>query len=108
MPHPPGRAVASSLLGADDVTHRHRLNSRCLRELTYGRFIIKFEDITLLKNIGQGAIIILEELAIEHLFSMHHYLLTEEFGVVYRGRLGSKGFMSRGGYQNTERFVFLL
>ena len=57
MPHPPGRAAASSLLGVDDGTHRHRVNSRYLRELTFGKFIIKFEEITLLENIGQGIII---------------------------------------------------
>ena len=54
IPHPPSRAIASSLLGVDDGTHRHRLNSRYLRELTRGKFIIKFEKITLLENIGQG------------------------------------------------------
>ena len=54
IPHPSGRATASSLLGADDTTHRHRVNSRYLRELTRGKFIIKFEEITLLENIGQG------------------------------------------------------
>ena len=54
MPHPPGTAAASSLLGVGDGRHRHRLNSKYLRELTRGKFIIKFEEITLLENIGQG------------------------------------------------------
>ena len=44
----------SSLLTEKDGTHRLRLNSSYLRELTRGRFIIKFEEITLLENIGQG------------------------------------------------------
>ena len=44
----------SSLLGVDDGTHRHRLNSRCLRELTRGKFVIKAKEITQLENIGQG------------------------------------------------------
>ena len=52
-PHPPGR-VTTSLLEVDDGRHRHRLNSRYLRELTCGKFIIKFEEITLLESIGQG------------------------------------------------------
>ena len=39
----------------------------------------------------------LGELTIEHLSNniMHYYLLTGEFGVVYRGRLGSKGISCR-------------
>ena len=46
----------SSLLGVDDGTPRPHLNSRCLRELSCGKFIIKSEEITQLENIGQGNI----------------------------------------------------
>ena len=59
VPHPHGRASqvsGSSSLDVDDGAHRHRLNSRYLRELTRGRFIIKFEEITLLESIGQGTL----------------------------------------------------
>ena len=57
VPRPSGIAPqvsGSSLLGVDDGTHRPRLNSRYLREMTCGRFVIKFEEITLMENIGQG------------------------------------------------------
>ena len=37
----------------------------------------------------------LGEFTLEHLSNMHYYLLTGEFGVVYRGRLGSKGISCR-------------
>ena len=46
MPHPPSRAAASSLPGVDDGTHSYRLNSSHLRELTRGKFIIKFKEIS--------------------------------------------------------------
>ena len=71
MPHPPGRAAASSLPGVDDGTHRHRLNSRYLRELTHGKFIIKCEEITLLENIGQG---IRMHVYIWHRYTIYNYI----------------------------------
>ena len=56
IPHPPGRAATFSLQDSevDDGTHSYRLNSSHLRELTRGKFIIKFQEITLLESIGQG------------------------------------------------------
>ena len=36
------------------IDSRTRVNSRYLREMTLGRFIIKYENITQLDNIGQG------------------------------------------------------
>ena len=57
VPRPSGIASqvsGSSFLGVDDGGHRPRLHSSYLRELTRGRFIIKYEEITLLESIGQG------------------------------------------------------
>ena len=56
-PCPSGGAsqVSDSLSpGVDNIAHGRRLNSSYIRELTRGRFVIKFEEITLLENIGQG------------------------------------------------------
>ena len=45
------RDVSESALSTEGRT---RVNSRYLRELTLGRFIIKYETLTQLENIGQG------------------------------------------------------
>ena len=36
------------------INSRTRVNSRYLRELTLGKFIIKYENLRQLENIGQG------------------------------------------------------
>ena len=35
-------------------SHRTRVNSHFMRELTHGQFIINHEQLTLLENVGQG------------------------------------------------------
>ena len=45
-----GHMSASAL----SIDSRTRVNSRYLREMTLGRFIIKYENITQLDNVGQG------------------------------------------------------
>ena len=45
------RRVLGSALSTDS---RSRVNSHYLRELTLGKFIIKYENLTQLENIGQG------------------------------------------------------
>jgi c-mer proto-oncogene tyrosine kinase/anaplastic lymphoma kinase/receptor tyrosine kinase len=59
-----GHMSASAL----SIDSRTRVNSRYLREMTLGKFIIKYENVVQLENIGQG-----------------------EFGIVYRARLGPQG-----------------
>ena len=44
----------STLLVPDDASSRSRLNSRYVRELTRGKFLIKYEHLTQFENIGQG------------------------------------------------------
>ena len=44
----------TSILGVDYGTRKPRPNSSYLRELTFGKFLIKCEEITMLENIGQG------------------------------------------------------
>ena len=50
----PSGGVSQVSGSLSDDTKRRRLNSSYIRELTRGRFLIKFEEITLLENIGQG------------------------------------------------------
>ena len=46
--------LGQSLLADDEQNYRSRLNSRYFRELTHGRFLIKYEHLSQLENIGQG------------------------------------------------------
>lgn len=55
--HPPandGQVSGNSSVGVHKGAYRARLNSHYLRELNHGNFIIKYEQLTLWENIGQG------------------------------------------------------
>ena len=41
-------------LAVDQQSSRSRLNSHHVRELTYGKFLIKYENLSQFENIGQG------------------------------------------------------
>jgi hypothetical protein len=60
------------LLKVEHPESRGRLNSRYVRELTRGKFLIRSQELSQLEMIGQG-----------------------EFGVVYKAMLGPKGTFSR-------------
>ena len=45
---------ASRLTTQNPLSHLTRVNSHYLRELTRGKFIIKYEQLAQLENIGQG------------------------------------------------------
>ena len=47
--------IAGTLLpGKGDEAYRTRINSGYVRELIRGNFLIKYEEITQLDNVGQG------------------------------------------------------
>ena len=50
----PANINESSFLRVNEEAHRAQLNSRYMRELTHGNFIITSEQIKLLDHIGQG------------------------------------------------------
>ena len=54
MPAVKESQVSGSSSPSVDGTHSPQFNSSYLRELTHGNFLIKFEEITELENIGQG------------------------------------------------------
>ena len=54
VPRPATESLASGNTPHSSDHSCGRVNSRYMRELSFGRFIIKFENITQLDNIGQG------------------------------------------------------
>ena len=80
------------------MASRTRVNSQFLRELTCGKFIIRYEQLTLLDNIGQGKYcnrcmcLLHRDIYLHvHVFRMYMYVHAGEFGIVYKARLGSQG-----------------
>ena len=55
MPAVKESQVSGSSLPSVDGACSPQFNSSHLRELTHGNFLIKFEEITELENIGQGS-----------------------------------------------------
>ena len=47
-------AVSHSLMAVDERISRSRPNSCYLRELTHGKFVIKYKSLSQFENIGQG------------------------------------------------------
>ena len=62
--------------------NRPRVPSHHVRQLTRGRFLVDFKDITLLDCIGEGCITQLQLLLMKSLF-------LGEFGIVYKARLNT-------------------
>ena len=62
--------------------NRPRVPSHHVRQLTRGRFLVDFKDITLLDCIGEGYIIRITQLQLKSLF-------LGEFGIVYKARLNT-------------------
>ena len=54
VPQPPVTSVSGSSL--EGYAARMRVPSHSLRELAFGKFIVKLDDITLLDSIGEGII----------------------------------------------------
>ena len=76
------------------------MNSCYLRELTFGKFIIKCEELTLSENIGQGMYHSSMFSSMVYIMSLLEYLcvilhLAGEFGIVYRARFSPQGRPSR-------------
>ena len=75
-----------------------RVNSHFIRELIRGKFIIKYEQLTQLENIGQGMCTC--SYMFKHCVRIKSHMrsisvLTGEFGIVYKARLGPQGTAGR-------------
>ena len=76
---------------AQQVTteNRTRINSRYLRELTLGKFIVQYEHLTQMDNIGQGTTTLNVHM---HISDPCYRVIDNssgEFGIVYKARLAS-------------------